>query len=520
MIGMAPPTPVRPAAPAPGPPAGLRGTMIGVAPPSPPLEPSPERPPDALNPETASLQVSGKKTMMGIARPGIAPLNPGMEKPRAPEPAPAVPWPAPAPLPELPPLTPPLLPEVTTGAPRPMRIPAIAALAIVGAAALFTAAAVAMLLYRSRGAIVATLSTGAEGREELALTCAGCSDDAKVQLGAQEVSFRGTHASLPLATPLRVGDNRVTVELQRRAGGRAERVELDVPVDFRVRADTSSLSHAPPTITVRVEAVPHSAVVIDGKPLTLAPGAGSAETGAAEIDVSRSVTGMSSAVGMLEREVPYVVTPPSGGPASGQVKVRVGVTPLVVQAPGSSIVIETATFVLAGHTAKDATVSVEGRPITVDASGAFAQMMSVSSLGETNVIVRADAKDQAPRLVPIRVRRVQSLASEAGVLRAKATSAFSALEKTPEEQRGLAVALDGNVVEARAEAFTTALLLDVKSGCTNAPCLARVNVGEKLVLKPGLAVTVFGSVSGAVDGPRAGTRIPAIAAEFVLKAHP
>jgi len=261
-------------------------------------------------------------------------------------------------------------------------------------------------------------------------------------------------------------------------------------------------------------------VVVDGKPLAFTPGAGGVETASAEIDVSRSLTGMSSAVAMLEREIPYVVTPPDGSPASGQVKVRVGVTPLVVQAPGASIVIEGATFVLAGHTAKEGSVSVEGRPITVDGSGAFAQMMSVSALGETNVIVRADAKDQAPRLVPVKVRRVQSLAAEAASLRTRATTSYAALQAAPEGQRGLAVALDGSVVEARAEAFTTVVLLDVKSGCGAPPCLARVNVGEKLALKQGGVVSVFGSVTGAVDGPRAGTRIPAIAADFVLKGRP
>jgi hypothetical protein len=223
---------------------------------------------------------------------------------------------------------------------------------------------------------------------------------------------------------------------------------------------------------------------------------------------------------MLERKIPYVVTPPNGAPANGDVSVRIGVTPLVLQAPGPSIVIEGATFVLAGHTGKDATVSVEGRPITVDGTGAFAQMMSVSSLGETNIMVRADAKDQAPRLVPVRVRRVQSLAAEAAARRANATSDYSAVARDPDAQHGLAVALDGSVVEARVDAFTTVLLLDVKSGCAAAPCLARVSLGEKTPFKEGTAVSVFGSVTGAVEGPHQGTRIPAIFADFVLKGRP
>jgi hypothetical protein len=297
-------------------------------------------------------------------------------------------------------------------------------------------------------------------------------------------------------------------------------VELHVPVDFRVRAETASLTQAPPRVAVRVEAVAGSAAVVDGKPLALTLGPSGTASGAAELDVSRQVTGMSATLTTLEREIPYVVTPPNGAPTSGQVKVRVGVTPLIVQAPGTSIVIETATFVLAGHTAKDASVSVEGRPITVDGSGAFAQMMSVSALGETTVTVRADAKDQAPRLVPVRVRRVQSLAAEAAALRSRAASAYAAIEKASDAERGLAVALDGTVVESRAEAFTTVLLIDVKTGCTSAPCLARVAVGEKLALKEGSGVNVFGSVTGSVNGPRPGSRIPAIAADFVLKGRP
>jgi hypothetical protein len=518
MIGMAPPEPVLPAphepAGATGPHFARHGTMIGMAPPE-ALVPTgsgsePPGPPGAEPPV-------GKKTMMGIALPGIAPLNPGIQKARVPDPPPAPAWPTaePAPTSQFTDST----NDPVAGVPRPFRIPALAAVAMVSAAALFTAAVVALLLYRSRGTITAELAASPDGRETLSLTCAGCADESKVRFSGREATFHGTKTSLELAQPLRVGDNRVTVELERRPG-RSEPVELHVPVDFRVRADTASLTQVPPRVTVRVEAVAHSAVVVDGKPLALTPAAAGTETAAAELDVTRQLTGMSPTLATLEREIPYVVTPPNGTPTSGQVKVRVGVTPLVVQAPGSSIVIETATFVLAGHTAKDASVSVESRPITVDASGAFAQMMSVSSLGETTITVRADAKDQAPRLVPVKVRRVQSLAAEAAAVRTRAATAYAAIEKASDSQRGLAVALDGSVVESRADAFTTVLLIDVKSGCVAPPCLARVTSGEKLVLKEGSNVGVFGAVTGNVDGPRPGSHIPAIAADFVLKGRP
>jgi hypothetical protein len=498
--------------------------MIGIAP------PIPADPAAAPNTEPLPAAVAGpapeplnvKKTMLGIARPGIAPLNPGMEKARAP----LAPPPAPPPVPAEPPLAQPWQPapasvpgEVPAGVPRPLRIPAGAAVAIVGAAALLAAAGVAAFLYHERGAVEATLGTSADGRDRLSLVCKGCADGSSVRIGNARAEFHAGRAEVELAEKLGVGDDKIAAELERRPG-RSDRVELTVPVDFRVRADTAGLSQAPPRVIVRVEAVPHAAVVVDGRPLALAPSSGGTETASAEIDVSHALTGASSVVAMLERKIPYVVTPPNGAPVNGDVSVRIGVTPLVLQAPGPSIVIEGATFVLAGHTAKDATVTVEGRPITVDASGAFAQMMSVSSLGETNITVRADAKDQAPRLVPVRVRRVQSLAAEATALRANATGDYSAIERDPDGQRGLAVAFEGSVVEARVDAFTTVLLLDVKSGCSHAPCLARVSVGEKTPLKDGTDVSVFGSLTGAVDGPHAGTRIPAVAADFLVKGRP
>jgi len=538
MIGIAPPEfepPAAPAAVSVPPPKPLRGTMIGMAPPVPTNLAAPVAPNGsgtvpghggALAPELADVPV-GKKTMLGIARPGIAPLNPGLEKPRVPSvpPPPAVP-PAPPPVPLEPPVAQPWRPPppsapatAPAGVPRPLRIPAAAAVAIVGAAALLAAAGVAIFLYRERGAIQATLSTGADGHDRLALVCKGCADGSSVRVGNARSIFRAGRADLELEQKLAVGSNKIAAELERRPG-RAEHVELSVPVDFRVRADTTGLTQAPPRVLVRVDAVPHAAVVVEGKPLALTPGADGIETGAADIDVTRALTGASSVVAMLERKIPYSVTPPNGAPVNGEVSVRIGVTPLVLQAPGPSIVIESATFVLAGHTAKDATVSVEGRPITVDGTGAFAQMMSVSSLGETNISVRADAKDQAPRLVPVRVRRVQSLAAEATALRANATHDYAALEADPDAQRGLTVALDGTVVEARADAFTTVLLFDVKSGCTHPPCLARVSLGEKTAFKEGTPLSVFGSVSGAVDGPHQGTRIPAVAADFVVKGHP
>jgi hypothetical protein len=459
-----------------------------------------------------------KKTIMGVARPGIAPLRPGIAKAdvSTPPPVPEVP-PAP-PAAWQPPLPPPAAvydPLPTSSSRRPHRIPWMAALVIVAAAGLLTAAGVVFFLYRARGAIEAGLASDAEGRERLELVCRGCKDGTKVSLGGASAVFRGGRAALPIERRLPIGHNRLEVDIER-SPGRSDKVELDVPVEYRVRAETAALGEADPRVQVRVQALAGTAVVVDGKPLVL-DGEGNAS---GDVSVAKELTGAEAGVRTLERRIPYVITPPGGAPAAGEVSVRIGIVPLLVTAPGPSIVIDTPTFVLSGKTAKNATLTVEGRPITVDANGGFAQIMSVSAPGETNVVVRANAPEHAPRLVPLRVRRVDSLAAEAAAARARATTAYSAIAENPEQKRGVAVALDGTVVDARTENFTTTLIVDVTSGCAKAPCLARASFGGKQALAAGDPIGVFGVVAGAVDGPQSGTRIPSITADFLLKGRP
>jgi hypothetical protein len=283
-----------------------------------------------------------------------------------------------------------------------------------------------------------------------------------------------------------------------------------------VRGDTTDLTKTPPSIKIIAQAIKGSAVVIDGKAATLADDG----TATLAVDVSRALTGSDAIQRTLEHRVPYAVTPPGGSPRQGEVTVRIGITPLVLQAPGESIVIDSPTFVLAGRTAKNGIVTVEGRPITVDTAGQFAQVMGVSAEGETTVVVRAVAPDQAPRLVPVRVRRVSSYAAESARVRPQATTSYAAIARPADAQRGIFVLLDGTIVEARVENFTTVFLMETKSGCADAPCLLRVTWGSKGALAEGDAVSVFGTLSGAVDGPRSGTKIPSIAASFVAKGRP
>jgi len=399
-----------------------------------------------------------------------------------------------------------------TSAPKP-GIPPLAAVSMVGAAGLFAAAAVVWLFYRGHGSIEARAAALADGKEQLELACSACDDGTVVRLDAANATFSGHHASLPLSRPLKVGENPMTLTLVT-ARGKQSFVDISVPIAYRVRGDTSGLDAPTPELRVLVSAVAGSTVTVDGKPVTL-----NAEgEGRYVLDVSAEVTGLDASVKPLERKLPYIVTPPNGASQTGSVSLQAGITPLVIDAPGPAVLLETSNFVLAGRTAKAGTLTVSDRPITVDATGRFAQMMNVSAPGETTIVIRATSKDTAPRLFPLRVKRVDSLVREAERVRQRATSNYAAIAEQAENKRGWAVALDGVSVDARTENYNTVVVMDVQGGCARPPCLARVTYGAPFSLAAGDKFSAFGEVVGLVDGPRSGSKIPEIRADFLLKA--
>jgi hypothetical protein len=142
--------------------------------------------------------------------------------------------------------------------------------------------------------------------------------------------------------------------------------------------------------------------------------------------------------------------------------------------------------------------------------------MSVSADGETTIEVRAQVSDRAPRIVPIRVKRVQHLPSQVAAYRRDATSTYAAIATDIDSKRGMRVALRGTATDIRVEKYVTVLLLDVRDGCDSSPCLARVTYGAKTELENGDSAEVFGKILGGVNGPRTGSQIPNIAADFVV----
>jgi hypothetical protein len=536
------PVSAAPAAGAPraGAPAGAAGrTMLGVAAPSIGAAAASfgAATPGPVAPEPAA------RTMLGVAMPGIAPLNPGAA-PRfgvgsegagdgyasAELGATAAPV-GPGRLAIAPDASFPGAPALyvprersraaPSGAPPPVAPPASSrkALVVVGAAGVLAVGAVLFaVLWPSAPPLTVRARADAEGREGIEVTCASCPDGTTVSVGQAPVAMARHVAQVPLATPLSVGENRLTITIDRPGNGRDETVGVDVPLGYRIRPDLETLQGERPAIQIVVEAQPGTSVTLAGKPVALAAGR-AVET----VDVTEGVTGVADEVATLSRQVPYSVTPKDGAPEQGMVNVSVSVVPLHLDAPGPTAVTDGKTFVLAGRSLKGAEVLAAGRPIQVKPDGTFAQVMNVSSVGATQIEVRARMANMAPRITRIDVRRVDSLETAAREFAAKAPLGWADVAPSPAAVAGKPVLLGGEVAEVRRQSHQTVMLLDVApsfgckaQGAGPDACRVRLVQGADNPAKQGDTIRVYGHVARAYAVPGRAD-IPEVWVDFTLK---
>ncbi len=541
MIGLAPPTFVPPAAPptassTPPPPATgsqpppetgrppparhFGSTMLGMAPPStfpspPPPPPTGTEPSPPASTAGAPRIASAMKTVLGVARPGIAPLNPGQAKgPGAPMPAPPASAAAPV---AWNPAPPPSMRAAGPISPRPLeprRVSLIATLAIVGAAMLLVMAIVAFFMLRGHGSVTARASLDAKGYESLELSCSECPDGTKTWIDTAPATFQAGKATLSLQTPLKVGENPIVLVLER-PGRSREEIALSLPLEFRVRSSTDELAQDAPKVSVLASVLAGTKLEVDGKPVAAEP------SGVVRFDyeVSGELTGPEASVKTLERVVPYKAVSSSGATQSGQVQIRVGITPLMVDAPGSSIVVGETEIVLAGRTAPGSALKIGAQSITLDPEGRFVSKQSLAP-GENSFTVRSTLKDHAPRLVKVSVRRSDNLEREAVLARAMSQTSYAEVLRVGDAAIGRSLALEGQLFDVRHDGYTSVLLVDVKKGCRKASCLSKVLYGVETSLEKGREIKAFGKVLRFVDGPRTGERIPEVRADLVVAGAP
>jgi hypothetical protein len=196
-----------------------------------------------------------------------------------------------------------------------------------------------------------------------------------------------------------------------------------------------------------------------------------------------------------------------------------GVTPLVVDAPGASIIVAGQEIVIAGRTAPGARLLVGASEVTLDTEGRFVSKQKLSP-GDNAFTVRSTLKDHAPRLVRVSVRSSDNLEREAALAKAMAQASYADVLAAGDGAAGRTIALEGQLHDLRQDGYASVLLVDVKQGCRKAPCLAKVIYGIETQLAKGRSLKAFGKVVRFVDGPRTGQRIPEVRAELVAPGTP
>jgi hypothetical protein len=354
-----------------------------------------------------------------------------------------------------------------------------------------------------------------DGHEAVEVTCSTCPDGTRVLLGDATATMTAHLAQIPLVAPLALGENRLKIAVDRPASGRDETVEVDVKVGYRLRPDLAMLNSDKPTLHIAIEALAGTEITLGGQVVKIEDG-----SKAHAIDVSADCTGSSDEPATLKRSVPYVVKSRDGKKTDGVVDIAVGIVPLRIDAPGPRVVTESDTFVLSGHTSKGAEVLVAGRPIQVSADGAFGQRMSVSSIGATNIEVRAKIPGMAPRIVPIAVQRVQHLEEAAKEFQKEKPVGYSTVALASSADVGRPVVVTGQIAEVRVQnVHQTVFMLEVPSseGCGKllGKCRVRLVQGAASTAKVGDSLTAYGQIGRPWATPGAAA-LPEIQVAFTL----
>jgi hypothetical protein len=368
------------------------------------------------------------------------------------------------------------------------------------------------LLARGSSPLVAQPRLDAQGNEVLHLACENCPDGTVASLDTGKAEFKAKEADLPLTKSLDVGDNKLTVKIDRPGSGRDEDVNLVVPVAFRIRADLGDIGAKPPVITVRVGAVPGTDISVDGKPLAL-DGSGKA---AYAVDVSSDTEGATEDVRVIDRKIPYVVTLKGSKPESGTVNARIAVVPLRLDAPSVHAVIDKGSFTIAGQTVAGGAVTIDDKAAPTQPDGSFADTRDAPAGSSLSLELRATAQGRAPRTVHVTVKRVTSLDAEAKDAEKTPLVTYDQIAPDIASKVGQRAVIAGEILESRVAGHQTIALVNDVRGCKSGPCLARVIASEDAKIARGDNVRAYGTVTRAVT-TSAGKTVPELEADFVVR---
>jgi hypothetical protein len=488
-----------------------KATMIGAAA-SPVVYPrpaeNPQQAPVSMNPGRVQVP-NAMPTMLGaVVAPhgqGSAPIanrnTGGMTLPPI-VPAPSVPLPVP-----LPPK--PIVVEKASGSGLSLSL----VITILGLLVLIGGVVAALLLLKRAPIVSARASLDDAGHDVISLRCESCKDGTRVSLGTAAGVFAKAACALVLDAPLSLGNNALTLHLDRAGSGRDEDVKLLVPVSYRMKVDALGLEAASPMFKVIVETAPGVVLLLDGKKV---------EAGVSEVPILLGTPseGVSESVVPFEKSIAYEVT--AAGEKSvfkGALLLKARILPLRVESPRPKEWVLDGNVVVSGQVAPGSRLLVQGVAATVDAQGNFNASVAVPTSQKLTLVTMR--KDAASRSADLELRAVPAaeLAKERKDFEASTSLGFDDLSKDIAAQLGKPIVLDGEVVEVRSSPRSSVVLVDIKKGCAR-NCLSRIVASTKTTatVTKGDAVRIYGHVARAAPG--ASVQTPEIDAVYMSKKRP
>lgn len=386
-------------------------------------------------------------------------------------------------------------------------------LLLLGAATLVVVGAILAAAFWPRSLpIEAQVRAADAGNEVLDLQCSTCPDGTTVSWRGNDATFKSGRASLSLPAPLPIGDSTVKVAVDRPGNGRDEELKIPVRVAYRIRPDLATLEADAPSLQVVIEAMEGAQIVLDGEPVTLRDG-----RAVKTIDVRKDVTGADGdPAAQLTRKIAFTVKPPDGDEEKGVVAVAVPIVPLVVEAPGRATVTDKPNFYLQGRTTPGAEIVVAGRSIGVSRDGTFSQTMNVSSVGATEIEVRAKMAGRAPRVVRVGVERVADLRGAVKTFEKRGPITVNEATTAPAEARGKPIVVTGELLETSSVSGITSMIVRPTRPSCGDGCVVRLVQGRAdLGYARGNVIRAFGFVNGSIS--HGGASIPDVDVAFSIE---
>ena len=456
--------------------------------------------PSNVDPTPFILKDEKKGTLLGVAVPGIAPINPGVAKGTSGENH----TDSERELETEPNSSDQLNQRLqSAGGTRAL----VVALATVTAVLVLVSAG-AIWWWRTSPKLVVQVLSDEFGHDSLVIECANCRDGSVLTCNGTSAQVRNQRASVPLSMPLKIGHNTIDVSLQR-GSARPEAFRLNVPIEFRVKGDMSGLGEYPEKLRLQIDKTPQAEMLVNQQTLNV-DSTGHAQY---ELDVSKELEGVSAVQTVLEKRISYFVRS-AKGVTQGTVLLRSGITPLVVDAPGNVFVTEGTDFEVCGRTTNTALVQTSGLRAALDSNGQFCQTLAIREIGKFEIWVRAQVPGQAPRRVRRSIERTPNLRAYAKALYPKVPHDVAHAQSKQPTDSSEVYAISGAVVEHNEHPHSIKYLIRQNDGARVTGFIGVTSFARGPITS-GRKITVFGTESGSTIGPD-GQPMPEFLAAFVV----